>query len=336
MDIAQAIASLQEFDTIIDVRSPDEWHADHLPGAINAPVLSNEERAAIGTLYQQSPFEAKKHGAALVARNIAHALESQFADKPRNWKPLIYCWRGGNRSNAMGTIMQRIGWKANVLTGGYTAYRRFVIDDLQHLVNQFRYTVVCGVTGSGKSLYLRQRLAAGDQVLDLEALAHHRGSLLGSEPAGEQPSQKYFETLLWNALRSFDSNREVLLESESKKIGALQVPQALMDRMRQSDCIELIASDDERIRYLCHDYAHFFSEPQQLKAQLDRLVGLVGKERLNAWHALIDAARWPELVGSLLAHHYDPTYRRSMQKNYARYANAQRIVGHPAQQTAFT
>lgn len=331
MDITEVIASLEQFDAIIDVRTPDEWHSDHLPGAINAPVLSNEERIEIGTLYKQSPFEAKKRGAALVARNIAHALEFQFSEKPRNWKPLIYCWRGGNRSNAMGIVMQRIGWKATVLTGGYTAYRRYVITDLDRRAVQFQFKVICGVTGSGKSLFLRQRHTAGDQVLDLEALAHHRGSLLGSEPCGEQPSQKYFETLLWNALRHLDPNREVLVESESKKIGALQVPQVLMDRMRESECIELIVGDDERVRYLCQDYAHFFSEPQRLKTQLDRLKPLIGKELLDAWHGLIDATKWSELVSSLLLHHYDPTYRRSMQKNYSRYAMARRISGHPAQ-----
>lgn len=330
ISIESAVAQWSAFDAVIDVRSPDEWAIDHLPGAINVPVLSNAERAEIGLLYQSSPFEAKKRGAALVARNIAHALEARFADQPKHWRPLVYCWRGGNRSGAMATIMQRIGWKVSVLTGGYLAYRRFVIEDLNRLAQACRFTVVCGVTGSGKSLFLRSLQQQGEQVLDLEALAHHRGSLLGSEPLGAQPSQKAFDSAIWNVLRSCDPNRVTYVESESKKIGALQVPDRLIEKMRSADCIELLPSLAERVQFLCQDYAHFFDQPDTLLAQLEKLKALVGGERLAEWQAAIAHRDWETLVESLLLHHYDPTYRRSMEKNYAGYANARRISGHPA------
>ncbi|WVN40891.1 tRNA 2-selenouridine(34) synthase MnmH [beta proteobacterium MWH-UniP1] len=328
--IDQAIDRWGEFDSIIDVRSPAEFAHDHLPGAINSPVLNNEERAEVGTLYASSPFDAKKRGAALVARNIAIALETQFMNQPRNWRPLIYCWRGGNRSNAMATIMQRIGWRAHVLTGGYTAYRRHVVGDMARLAEQFQYAVVCGVTGSGKSLYLRQLAAQGYQVLDLEKLAHHRGSLLGNEPIGEQPSQKFFETLIWDQLRHFDPQQEVFVESESKKIGTVQVPDAVITKMRESRCIEITPTLADRVNFLCQDYAHFFEQPDVLVAQLTRLKPLVGGTRLNEWVEAIQAKDWSRLVESLLVHHYDPTYRRSMEKNYAQYGQAEMINQHPA------
>ncbi|MBU3724641.1 MAG: tRNA 2-selenouridine(34) synthase MnmH [Burkholderiaceae bacterium] len=332
LSIDAAVAQWSTFDTVIDVRSPDEWAIDHLPGAINVPVLSNAERAEIGLLYKSSPFEAKKRGAAMVARNIAATLEGHFAHQPKDWRPLVYCWRGGNRSNAMATILQRIGWRVSLLTGGYLAYRRFVIEDLNRLADLHRFLVVCGVTGAGKSLYLRHLQTQGEQVLDLEALAHHRGSLLGSEPVGKQPSQKAFDSAIWDVLRHCDPSRVIVVESESKKIGALQVPERLIDKMRASECIELVPTLEERVRFLCQDYAHFFDRPDTLMAQLDKLKPLVGGERLAQWRSAIQNKDWPRLVESLLTHHYDPTYRRSMTSNYAGYAKAKRISGHPARQ----
>ncbi len=322
--------ALADFDTIIDVRSPSEWAADHIPGAINLPVLSDAEREAVGSLYSACAFEAKKMGAALVARNIAHHLEDTLKDKPRSWRPLIYCWRGGNRSNAMAHVFQKIGWRTDVLEGGYAEFRRFIVQDLEHLVPRFQYRIVCGVTGSGKSLYLRALAKAQHQVLDLEALAHHRGSLLGSEPEGQQPSQKSFETRIWDCLRKMDSSREVYIESESKKIGSVQVPQSLIERMRESPCIELAPDIADRVRFLCQEYAHFFGQPAALKEKLARLAPLIGNERLSQWNRLIDSAQWETLVQDLLTGHYDPTYRRSMKKNYLHYGTAQVISAHPA------
>lgn len=321
---------LDDFDAIIDVRSPSEWAADHLPGAINLPVLSDSERHEIGTLYAASAFEAKRAGAARVAFNIAQHLEGPLKDNPRSWRPLIYCWRGGNRSNAMAHVLQKIGWRAEVLEGGYTEFRRFVTRDLARLAASFQYRIVCGVTGSGKSLYLRTLAREGKQILDLEALAHHRGSLLGSEPEGEQPTQKAFETTIWDCLRKLDPGREVYVESESRKIGALQVPQALIERMRESPCIELCPNMEERVVFLCQEYVHFFAQASLLKEKLSRLAPFIGHERLAQWNELIDTRQWRALVQQLLIEHYDPSYRRSMKKNYLQYNEADAVVGHPA------
>ena len=239
----QFLSELDQFDLVIDVRSPAEFALDHIPGAVNYPVLNNEERATVGTLYkQESPFAAKKLGAALVSKNIATHLENHFLEFPREWRPLIYCWRGGERSGAFTHILNHIGWKAKQLEGGYQGFRRTVIDGLDQMANQFSFQVICGMTGSGKTRVLQEIATLGAQILDLEGLAVHRGSVLGNEPNNDQPSQKGFETALWNALRSLDPAKPVYVESESKKVGGLHIPDALMEKIRNGACIELRSS----------------------------------------------------------------------------------------------
>ena len=317
---------IEEFDAVIDVRSPAEFAEDHVPGALSAPVLDNEERARVGTLYKQvSPFEAKKLGAALVSRNIARHIEERFASMPREWKPLVYCWRGGKRSGALAHVLREIGWDAWSIEGGYKAYRRFLIDDLATLPGQYAYRVIHGTTGSGKSRLLRAIKEAGAQVIDLEDLAAHRGSVLGNLPGRSQPAQKMFETLVWDALRKCDPSRPVFVEGESKKIGQLQVPEALMHSMRASQCVVLDASRDTRIALLSDEYRHFFADPAALYAQLDCLRGLYGAKVIDDWKALAAHGAWHDLVGSLLDDHYDPAYQRSASRNFARLPQAQTL-----------
>jgi len=311
------IDRLADFADRIDVRSPAEFALDHVPGARSHPVLDDAERARIGTLHQQdSAFAAKKAGAALVARNIAAMLESAFAGQPRAWRPLVYCWRGGKRSGALTHVLNEIGWKAVQLEGGYKAYRRHVIDELSRLPQQFSYRVICGVTGSGKSRLLLALERAGAQVLDLEVLAAHRGSVLGELPDAPQPTQKSFETSLWTALSSFDPARPVFVESESKKVGNLRVPDALIARMRESKCLRLEADTASRVALLMEDYAHFVERPEALAAKLDCLAPLHGAERIDAWKDHLGRGEWNALVRELLESHYDPAYRRSLFRNY--------------------
>jgi tRNA 2-selenouridine synthase len=326
----------RDFHTIIDTRSPAEFAEDHIPGAVSCPVLDNEERARVGTIYKQaSPFDAKKIGAALVARNIARHVEDSFKEKPKTWKPLVYCWRGGKRSGAMAHVLREIGWEAKTLEGGYKAYRRYVVDSLAALPAKFTFRVIHGVTGSGKSRLLRALDAAGAQVLDLEELAAHRGSLLGSLPERPQPSQKMFESLLLQKLLSFHAQREVFVEGESKKIGQLQVPDALIVRMRASECLLLQADTGTRVALLMDEYRHFFSDVAKLSALLDCLAGMHSRERIGEWKALAAAGDWPELVARLLEEHYDPAYRRSAAHNFPRLAQARGFALDSAGQGAF-
>jgi tRNA 2-selenouridine synthase len=320
------VSGIAGFDAILDARSPAEFAEDHIPGAQSAPVLSNEERARIGTIYkQESPFAAKKIGAALVARNIADHVERSFKEKEKGWRPLVYCWRGGKRSGAFAHVLREIGWDAKTLEGGYKAYRRHVIEQLAALPSRFRFRVVHGVTGSGKSRLLASLRDAGAQVLDLEGLAAHRGSVLGSLPERPQPSQKMFESLLLRALSSLEVAKEVFVEGESKKIGQLQVPDALIARMRASECVLLDTAPEARVALLMDEYRHFFSDLPALDAQLDCLAGLHGSERVGEWKALAAEGRWAELVQRLLEEHYDPAYRRSAAHNFPRLKDAPRV-----------
>ena len=321
--LAADISDRHQFDMVIDVRSPSEFAEDHIPGALNYPVLSNEERILVGTMYkQESPFEAKKIGAALIAKRIAHYIENDFIDKPKNWNPLIYCWRGGKRSGSMTHILRQIGWNAQILDGGYKSYRRQVVSQLNNLPKKFNYVVITGQTGSAKSRILEQLSVLGAQVLDLEAIAVHKGSVLGNIPNSPQPSQKKFETQLVEALEGFDASKVVFVEAESRKIGALHVPDLLLEQMRSSPCIKINATIDARVDYLIHDYAYFISEPSNLISTLDFLKELHSKEKLEHWKTLARESQWPLLVQELLEQHYDALYRRSQNSNYVNYEKA--------------
>lgn len=311
--------ALNQFDEIVDVRSPAEYETDHIAGAINLPVLDNTQRARVGTIYTQvSPFEAKKVGAALVSSNIACHLESHFAAKAKGYRPLIYCWRGGSRSGALTHVLRSVGWQAAQLQGGYKAYRRQVIADLASLPGRLRFIVVCGPTGVGKSRFLRALRQLDAQVLDLEDLAAHMGSVLGAYPNRPQPSQKFFESLIWRALREYVPDKPIFVEAESRKIGVLQTPDTLLACMRDAACINLEAPVPVRVALLKEEYAHFLAAPDTFEQQLDRLLELKGRQTIAAWKALAHAGHWDELVAALLTSHYDPAYSRSLARNFRR------------------
>lgn len=324
--IDEAIARFDRFDAILDARSPSEHAEDHLPTAISTPVLDDVQRAAVGTLHKRAgAFEAKRLGAALVSRNIADLLEGPLADKPRDWRPLVYCWRGGNRSGALATVMARIGWQVAVLSGGYREFRRRVIADLETRPAQLRFVVVAGRTGSGKSLLLERLAERGAQVLDLERLAAHRGSVLGRLPGRPQPSQKRFETLVWDRLRAFDPTRPVFVESESRKVGQCQVTEALIHAMRGSACVVIDAPDPVRTTLLLRDYQHLVDAPPELAERLEALVPLHGRKAVEGWMEAAHAGLWDDFVLALLHAHYDPAYDRSMRRNFTRLEQATRV-----------
>ncbi len=315
------------FDTVIDCRSPAEYAEDHIPGALSAPVLDDVERATVGTLYKQvSPFDAKKLGAALVAKNVARHVQTVLAGKGRDWRPLVYCWRGGKRSGAMAHILREIGWPAETLPGGYRAYRRWVVGELETIPQNLTFNVVHGPTGSGKSRLLAALRRAGAQVLDLEDLAAHRGSVLGNLPDRPQPSQKWFESLLLNELAAFDAARTVFVEGESKKIGQLQVPEALIAAMRSSPCMVLDTAPEARVELLLEEYRHFVENRAALEAQLDCLVALHGREKIAAWKSLAAQGEWRQFVKTLLVEHYDPAYRRSASRNFSQLPQAEKLL----------
>ena len=300
----------------IDVRSPAEFADDHLPGACNHPVLDDGERAQIGTLYATAPFEARRLGAALVARNVARMLETAFADRSREWKPLIYCWRGGMRSRSLAQVLNEVGWRAVQLDGGYRAYRRHVVTRLASDPLSYRFAVLCAPTGSGKSELLRALAQAGAQTLDLEHIARHRGSRLGQLPGTSQPSQKAFESALFAALAGLDAARTVYVEAESRRIGTVQLPDVLLERIRAGSRITLHTPLAQRIALLRNEYRHFIEHPTALVNRLRPLVSLHGRITVARWEALAARGDWEALIGELLEVHYDPLYTRSLARHF--------------------
>lgn len=332
--ITDALARLAEFSVIIDARSESEHAEDHLPGAVSWPVLTDAERVAVGTEYKQlSPFVARKRGAMLVSRNIARHIEREVLPLERDWRPLVYCWRGGQRSGALSTVLGEIGFTVHVLDGGYRDFRRRVLADLETLPAGFAWRVLCGRTGSAKSRLLQALAAQGAQVLDLEGLACHRGSVLGPEPGRPQPSQKAFETAIWQALRGFSPERPVFLEGESRTIGRLRVPEKLLEQLRGAQCLQVQMPLAARVDFLLGDYAHFVSDVESFCERLQALRELRGAAVVEAWQAEARAGRLAGVVDELLRLHYDPVYERSMQRNFVHFAQATAVPlddGRPA------
>ena len=310
----------ETYSEIIDVRSSSEFAEDRIPGAINLPVLNDAERAEVGTIYKQfSPFQARKIGASIVSKNISIHLNEHFLNKDKNYQPLIYCWRGGQRSASLAMVLSQIGWRVTLLEGGYKTYRNYVRQQLDNLPRQLTYKVLCGLTGSGKTHILRKMPQRGFQVLDLEALANHRGSLLGEEWQGKpspQPSQKYFETLLLQALKNLNPHQTVWLESESNKIGQVYLPQSLSEIMKQSSCVEIKLPLNVRVKFLLDEYPHLVDNPEILKVKLEQLKSNCGWKKISQWYGMINNQDWESFVKDILASHYDPTYSKSMQQNF--------------------
>ncbi|HXU99723.1 MAG TPA: tRNA 2-selenouridine(34) synthase MnmH [Caulobacteraceae bacterium] len=314
-DLTDRIDEAGRWDEIIDVRTPAEFADDHVPGAINLPVLSDAERAVVGTIYvQESRLKARRLGAALVARNIATHLEGPLNDKPGSYAPLIYCWRGGQRSLAMATVLSQVGWRPSRLAGGYKTYRRAVMAALYDGEPLANLVLLDGYTGSAKTEILGRLAALGVQTLDLEGMAAHRGSLFGGlgQP---QPSQKRFESALFGALSDLDPGRPIVVEAESSKIGQINLPPVLWAGMTAAPRIEIDAPAEARARYLLAAYGDIAADPRRVSAALAALPGRHGRGRLAAWQGLLAAGDLAALVATLMEFHYDPAYERSRRRH---------------------
>lgn len=306
---------LAVFDDIIDVRSPAEFAEDHIPGAINLPVLSNEERAEVGTIYvQESRFRARRLGAALVTKNISRHLSDGLADKPADYRPLIYCWRGGMRSNAMATILSAIGWRVSVVAGGYQTWRRSTVAGLRDTGPLFNIVLLDGQTGSAKTEILHLLADLGVQTLDLEGAARHRGSVFGNLTGQPQPCQKFFESQIWYDILTFDPEQPIVVEAESSLIGKCGLPDRLLRSMRAAPRIEVSASVEARAGYLVDTYKELIASADRLKRAIESLRPFHARERVATWLELADSGDFLQLAASLTKHHYDPLYTRQRKR----------------------
>ncbi len=322
-----SVADRHQFHTLIDARSPSEFALDHIPGAINCPVLDDEERRIVGTIYhQQSAFEARRIGAAMVADNLARHLRGPlFAEQPASWRPLVYCWRGGLRSGSMVAWLRLVGWDAQQLAGGYKSFRRHVLARIDALCPLLDLRVLCGATGSAKTRVLQALAPPGEQVLDLEAAACPKGSLLGALPGVPQPSQKAFETRIATVLEALDLTRPLYVEGESARIGRLALPLPLVERLRAAPCLELRATPQARLAYLLRDYAYLGDDRAALAAVLGQLKELQGKETVQRWQQWAQDGALAPLFTELMALHYDPHYERSQSRHFQQWTQRQPV-----------
>jgi tRNA 2-selenouridine synthase len=307
------------FDQIIDVRSASEFAKDHVPGAINLPVLDDAERATVGTIYvQESRFRARKIGAALVARNAARHLENALADKDGSFQPLVYCWRGGQRSGSFATILKQVGWRVQLLDGGYRSYRRLVSRALYDSEFPGPIVILAGNTGTAKTELLGRMRDLGAQTIDLEGLARHRGSLFGERPQG-QPTQKTFEGALAIEIAALDPARPVVIEAESSKIGRLNLPPQLWKAMCTAPRITIQAPLQERANYLARVYTEIAADQDKLLETINRLSRLHSAERIEQWCSYAQDGAFTALAAGLMEHHYDPRYAKqsNVQSNTA-------------------
>ena len=305
------------FDCIIDVRAQSEFAQDHLPGAINLPVLNDAERAQVGTIYsQESPFNARKIGGALVAQNTATHLQNALAGKTGDWQPLVYCWRGGHRSGAFATILSQVGWRVHLLQGGYRSYRRLIARHLYDAPLPHRLRLISGGTGTAKTALLQCLRGHGAQVVDLEGLANHRGSLFGAYD-GPQPAQKMFESHIAAALAPLDPMQITWIEAESSKIGTRVLPPSLWTAMSAAPRVEITAPIGARAAFLCATYADITDNPAGLDAQLAHLQPFHSAATLKAWRALAASRNWQVLAEALIREHYDPSYLKSTTRSEA-------------------
>lgn len=319
------VEEFSSYALVIDARSPREYEEDHVPGAVNLPVVDNDEYAEVGTMHRSNPHGAYLIGVEYSLRNIARHIRPLISKYKPTDRFLVYCFRGGKRSRLWADNLRTIGFKVDVLSGGWKNYRRWVREALEQLPGRFEFRVLSGPTGCGKTRLLHALQAEGAQVLELEGLANHRGSLIGAVPGQLQPSQKWFDSQLLDTLRRFDPGRPVWVEAESKKIGNVQLPQALHDAMHRMTPISLVVPMAERVKIWREDYSHFVDDPVGMVDKLEPLKPLVGGEELARWQELAQARRVDELFERVMVAHYDPCYTRSTRNHYQERAELQSL-----------
>ncbi|MGB3309177.1 MAG: tRNA 2-selenouridine(34) synthase MnmH [Nodosilinea sp.] len=327
---------LQSSGPILDVRSPGEYEHGHIPGAVSFPLFSDDERAKVGTCYKQVGRES----AVELGFDIAGPRCGEFVRAAKTLAPdrhlRVHCWRGGMRSGGMGWILELAGFTVHLLDGGYKSYRRWVRDTL---ATSKPIMVLGGMTGSGKTLILQELAALGEPMLDLEALANHRGSSFGALLLPPQPSTEHYENLLAAQWVSFQGNRSIWLEAESSRVGTCRIPSELFAQMEAAPAVEVVRSLDERLDLLVEIYGEASTEG--LVEATERICKRLGGDRTQAAVQHIQSGNL-RAACSIILDYYDRAYRHDLErrrrvipqvdiKGLSPAASAQRLVAQRPQ-----
>jgi tRNA 2-selenouridine synthase len=313
VQIEQFLALSASFP-VIDVRAPVEYHHGHIPGALNIPLFDDQERKEVGTAYKQMNKEAAMYlGLGFAGKKLVELAKEGEKRAGRNKTLLVHCWRGGMRSKSMVWLFETLGLTCYLLEGGYKSYRGHLHDVLER---PMKLNVVGGRTGSGKTGLLHQLEKQGEQVVDLEGLANHKGSAFGALGEEEQPSTEQFENELFQSLRSLDPDRIIWIEDESRNIGKCVIPGELYGQMRACKIIFLDIPREKRALHLVEDYASYDSVA--LKSCISKIERKLGGDRTREALDSIDREDFFS-TAMITLHYYDKAYMHSLEKNHDRY-----------------
>ncbi|MBM3200688.1 tRNA 2-selenouridine(34) synthase MnmH [Candidatus Woesearchaeota archaeon] len=288
----------------IDVRTPKEFEESTIPGAVNVPLFSNEERAVVGTLYaQKGQDEAFKKGLDFVSKSLPNLLEA--VSKYKKDKLIVFCWRGGMRSKSLTGLLEGLGYDVRQLEGGHKAYRNYILERFKDYKLKPKLIVLNGLTGAGKTEILKQF----SNSLDLEGLAQHRSSILGS--VGLNPvSQKMFDALLFKRLEELKDESYIIVEYESKKIGHVQMPAFLYKALKEGVQVKIVCSFDDRVKRLVEEYSAYKEELAEKIMLMRKSVG--NDKKINEWLKMLKEDEFEELAARILKEYYDPLYSHTV------------------------
>ncbi|MBN1989016.1 MAG: tRNA 2-selenouridine(34) synthase MnmH [Bacteroidales bacterium] len=298
----ETFLSKSQHTPIIDVRSPSEFKRGHIPGAINIPIFNDDERAAVGTTYVQKGRDlAVEQGLGYVGPNLVRFVKMAKEKAPNN-ELLVHCWRGGMRSASMAWLFNTADISTYTLVGGYKSYRNYVLKSFDA---DFKFVILGGMTGSGKTAILKEIENQGQQVIDLEGIANHKGSAFGALGQQPQPTTEHFENILYTQLSKLDTSKHIWLEDESKAIGGVFIPDAFFAQMRQSLVMAIERPKEVRVRRLVEEYAFF--NPEELSAAVNRISKRLGGDNTKECLESIESGNIARAIEISLSY-YDKTY----------------------------